>query len=308
MSGKKSTHVSEAKKKIVKDLTELIKSNNTILLASIKNLPASQFQKIGKKIRDKAVVKVPRKNLMFLSLDNSGIKNADKLKEHIKEDTAILFSNLDSFELAAELLERKNPAKAKPGQEAPEDIKVEPGPTDLIPGPAISELGAVGIPIEIKEGKINIKAEKVIVKKGEKISQNAADVMSKLDIKPFSVGFIPLSATDTKEGKIYEEIKINKEETLGLLKEAFSKSLAFAVEIKHFSKDTIGFILSQAEVSAKALEQIIESKKPVEEKKAEEPKEETKSEEKPEDKTQTPEKKTEASEEAKTEEKSGEDK
>jgi ribosomal protein L10 len=308
MSGKKSTHASEEKKKIVKDLAELIKTKKTILLASIKNLPASQFQEIGKKLRGKAIIKVPRKNLIFLSLDDSGIEIAKEVKNQIKESTAILFSDLDAFELAGELLENKNPAKARPGQEAPEDIKVEPGPTELVPGPAISELGAVGIPIEIKDGKINIKAEKVIVKKGEKISQSAADIMSKLDIKPFYVGFIPLSAVDVKEGKIYNEIKINKEETLESLKQSFSKSLAFAVEIRYLSKDTIGFILSEAEVNAKALDNLIESKNIFKEEKTEKSQEEIKDEDKPkENEIQTPENKSESSG-MKTEEKSGGDK
>jgi len=97
------------------------------------------------------------------------------------------------------LEESKSPAKAKPGQEAPEDIEIPEGPTDLIPGPAISELGALGIQIQIEKGKIHIKEAKVIAKQGAKISQGAADLMGKLDIKPFSVGFIPLCSFDTKE-------------------------------------------------------------------------------------------------------------
>jgi hypothetical protein len=33
--------------------------------------------------------------------------------------------------------------------------------------------------------------------------------MTKLNVKPFSIGFIPLSAYDTKEKKLYKEIKID---------------------------------------------------------------------------------------------------
>lgn len=256
MSGQKSTHVSEEKKKIVKELINLIKTKKTILLASIKNLPAAQFQEVSKKLRGKAVVKVPRKNLMFLALDNSGVAHAKELEKYIENSTAILFSDSDAFDLASDLLNSKNAAKAKAGQEAPEDIKVQPGPTDLVPGPAISELGSVGIPIEIKEGKIHIKSEKILTRKGDKISQAAADVMSKLDIKPFSVGFIPTSALDLKEGKIYKEIKIDREGTLRKLREAHARALPFAVSIGHTSKDTIGYLLAKAEANAKALHKL----------------------------------------------------
>ena len=246
-------HVSEAKTNIVRELSELIKNKKTILIASIKNIPASQFQEISKKLRGKAIVKVPKKNLIFRALDNSGdvIK---KLKEKIVESVAVLFSDIDSFELASELINNKSPAKAKPGQEAPEDIEVPAGPTDLMPGPAISEFGALGIKIQIEKGKIQIKESKIIVKKGEKISAAAAGIMNKLDIKPFSIGFIPLSAFDTQEKKLYLDIKIDKEKTLEELKTSFGKALPFAVEIVYVCEDTISFLISKAAANKKVLE------------------------------------------------------
>jgi len=232
--------------KAVEDLKNLIETKKTILIASIKNLPASQFQEISKKLRGKAIVTVPKKNLILRALDSSSKEAVKDLKEKVEDSVTILFSDLDAFELASELLNSKSPAKAKAGQEAPEDIEVSAGPTDLIPGPAISELGALGIQIQIEKGKITIKAPKVIAKQGEKISQGAAELMSKLDIKPFSVGFIPLCAFDTQEGKLYVELKIDREATLEELKTAYSKALPFAVEIGYSNEDTISFLIGKA--------------------------------------------------------------
>ena len=256
MTPKKGTSIPKYKLDTVKELVELIKTKKTILVASIKNIPASQFQEIGKKLRNKAIVKVPKKSLIFRALDSSTDKEIKKLREKIGDGFAILFSDLDSFELALELEENKSPAKAKPGQEAPENIEIPEGPTDLIPGPAISELGALGIQIKIEKGKIHIKEAKVIAKKGAKISQGAADLMSKLDIKPFSVGFIPLCAFDTKEEKLYLNIEINKEATIEKLKISFGKALAFAVEIGYISKDTIKFLVSKANAHANKINRI----------------------------------------------------
>ena len=257
----KATQVPKKKINIVKELSDLIKNKKTILIASIKNLPASQFQEIGKKLRGNVIIKVPKKNLIFRAIDESKNEKVEQIKKQIKESTAILFSDLDSFELALELIESKSPAGAKAGQEAPENIEVQEGPTDLIPGPAISELGALGIQIQIEKGKINIKEPKIIVKKGEKISTNAANIMNKLDIKPFSVGFIPLAAFDIKEEKLYLDIKIDKEETLKKLKESFSKALAFAVEINYFSEDTIKLLIGKAGTHEKVLEKLIGTEK-----------------------------------------------
>jgi large subunit ribosomal protein L10 len=276
MSGKKSTHVSEEKKKIVRELSDLIKNKRTILIASIKDIPGSQFQEIVKKLRGKVIVKVPKKNLIFRAIDDSGQEAEKKLKEQITESVAILFSDLDSFDLAAELINNKSPTKAKAGQEAPTDIEIPAGPTDLVPGPAISELGALGIQIKIEKGKITIKEPKIIAKEGEKISAGAAELMNKLNIRPFSIGFIPLSAFDTKEGKLYSEIKIDREETLNELKAAFGKALPFAVEIGYPAKDTISFLLGKAGRHGKVIEGL----------KKEEPKQEKPKEEKTEDYTQ----------------------
>jgi large subunit ribosomal protein L10 len=246
MAEKIKAHVSDAKKKIVKEIAELIKQKRTFLIVSVKNIPASQVQEMTKKLRGRAIVKVPRKNLIIRAIENSGETGAKEIGNNLKDNIAILFSDTDCFELAAELVRNKSPAKANPGQEAPEDIEVSAGPTDLMPGPAISELGAVGIQIQIEKGKISIKESKIIAKKGQKISVAVADVLSKLDIKPFSISLIPLMGYDSKEKKVYMNIEINVEKSLADLKKAFGKALPFAVQVGYTCPDTISFLLQKA--------------------------------------------------------------
>lgn len=250
-------HIPEFKKNAVKELEKLMKDKKTILVASIKNIPGNQFQEISKRLRGKAVVKVPKKSLIFRAIDESKNEKLNDLKERIDDSFAILFSDLDTFELAGELLRSKTPAKAKAGQVAPEDIEIQAGPTDLVPGPAISELGAVGLKVQVEGGKLSIKENKVIVKKGETISSKAADIMSKLDIKPFSIGFIPLCGLAIKENVFYEEIVIDSEGTLSNLKYAYGKALPFALGIGYTSKDTIKYLLMKAGAYAKRINRIM---------------------------------------------------
>ena len=274
--------IPKKKLKEVDSLKDLIKTKRTVLIASIKNIPASQFQEIGKKLRGKAIVKVPKKSLIFRAIDSADGDELKKLKEQVKDSVAILFSDLDGFELAANLLKNKTPSKAKPGQIAPFDIEVDAGPTELVPGPAISELGALGIQIQIEKGKIHIKAPKVIAKEGTKISQGAADLMAKLDIKPFSIGFIPLAAFDTKDKKIYTNIEIDTEKTLNEIKTAYGKALAFAADIGVINDQTIKLMIGRAVAQGKRLNRIMSGEPEevvqpvVEEKKEEAPKEEKK--------------------------------
>lgn len=262
-TGKKTTktvRVSEKKKTLVSELADLMKKKRTVLIASIKNIPSSQYQEISKKLRGKAIVKVPKKSITFRALDNLGISEIKKLKTQIKDSTAILFSDIEAFELAAELVDKKSPAKAKPGQEAPSDIEIPEGPTDLVPGPAISELGALGIKIQIEKGKIMIKEPKVIVKKGEKISQAAAEMMNKLGIKPFSIGLVPIAAFDNTEKKVYVDINVDKEGIVKDLRESFSKALGFAVNISYTSPDTIIFLIQKAARQEMSLEKFVKER------------------------------------------------
>ena len=250
-------HVSERKKEIVKELKGLIKNSKTILVCSIKGIPASQFQEIKKSLRDYVNVKVPKKSLITRAIDEAEKKEIKKIKDVIEEQFTILFSDMDGFDLASDLLKTKTPAKAKPGQEAPEDIEIPAGPTDLVPGPAVSELGALGIQIKIEKGKINIQAPKVIAKKGEEISEQAADLMSKLDIKPFSIGFTPLAVFDNEKNTIYFDIDIDPEKYIEMLKQAYSKALPFAVEIGYYTDETVRVMIAKAEGHAKKLNKVI---------------------------------------------------
>ena len=270
MEKKKKIIIPEKKIKAVEELVRLANSKRTILLASTKNLPDSKFQEIRKKLRETAVIKVPKKNIIFRAIDKIEKGAIKKLKEQISEDIAIIFSDLDCFDLAYELVKNKVPAGAKIGQETPMDIEIPAGPTDLIPGPAISELGALGIKIVIEGGKINIKEPKIIVKQGQKITENAVGIMNKLGIKPFTVGFIPLLGFDTKEEKIYFDIKIDPQGTIAELKYAFSKALPFAVSIGYVNKDTIKFLIRKAAMQEKALNNLVAGKEDIQQQDKEE--------------------------------------
>ena len=50
---KRKIKVSDKKINAVKELSDLIKKRRTFLIASVKNLPASQLQEIVKKLREK---------------------------------------------------------------------------------------------------------------------------------------------------------------------------------------------------------------------------------------------------------------
>ena len=198
-----------------------------------------------------------KKNIVIRAIDSAGINELGSLKDIIEANCIILFSDKDPFELAAILNDNKTPSYAKAGQIAPDDIIVEPGPTELTPGPAISELGALGIKIAIEEGKISIREPKTIVKKGDMISGKAASIMMKLGIKPISIGLLPLAAYSRKDNAVYKGIKVNRSETISMLKEMYSKALAFAVSMSYACKETISYLIFKAYRHETALQRFL---------------------------------------------------
>ena len=216
---------------------------------------------IKKKLRGKASIRVVKKSIAGRAIDKiqkGAIKN---FKEKLKEDQALIFSKLDPFELSSILSKNKSMARAKVGQKVDEEVVIEPGPTELVPGPIISELGSLGLKFAIEDGKISIKERKVILKAGQEVKEKEVSIMTKLDIKPVAIGLEPVIAYDSQEDKIYENIKIDSEKTIEELRREAGKSLGFAVKIAYCCKETIKALLRRAGSEKKVLESRIKYEK-----------------------------------------------
>jgi len=244
----------------VAQLKEAIITHKTLLIASTNKLPSSQFHEIKKKLRGKADVCVAKKSLVVRAIDATKNTALEPLKKHIVADIALFFSDLDPFALSGLLADNQSPAKAKAGDIAPEDIHVEPGPTDLVPGPAISELSGVGLKVAVEGGKLAIKQPATIAKQGEPIKDNVASVMAKLGIFPMKVGFEPLAAYDSNDKRVYAGIKIDKKGMLAALRESIGKGRGFAINIKYVSKDTVPYFISKAGLEERALQKLFDAK------------------------------------------------
>ncbi|MCX8193931.1 MAG: 50S ribosomal protein L10 [Candidatus Pacearchaeota archaeon] len=255
----KRKKVPEKKKKALEELANLIFNNNTIMIISIANVRSFHFQKFKRMLKNKAIVKVVKKNLALKALERSKEKKVgiEKLGPYIKSNFALLFSNLDPFEIASILAETKTPSRVKAGQIAPKDIVIEAGPTDFPAGPIISEFSKIKVKAGIEGGKITIKEASTVVKSGEVVSEDVASVLAKLEIMPLSIGLEPIAAYDSKEKKIYSEIKIDKEALLKELKENASLAFAFAIYICYPSNETIKTLIAKSNAQANAISELI---------------------------------------------------
>ena len=251
--------VSQEKKKTLAKLLDLINKSRTVMIVSIEGISSSELQKTKQSLKSVATLTIVKKNLVKRCLEQIK-KDRPKivgLEKWIEKPFAVLCSDLDAFELASMLAEKRFPARAKAGQIAPSDIVVEAGATDLMAGPAISELGAVGLKTGIEHGKIAIKERHVLVPKDKVISAAVASVLSKLEIVPFMLGIEPLAAYEPGNDKVYENIRIDKESMLNNLKGCASGAFTLAIHLKYPASETISILLIKANQELNPLSNLI---------------------------------------------------
>lgn len=247
--------IAEYKKKIVNDIVKLAKDYSIIGLVNMEDLPAPQLQAMKKELRGKMNLFMTKKRLMRIALDKikNEKKGAEELEKYFEGMPALLFTNESPFKLSKLLQKSKSKAPAKAGQTAPDDITINKGPTPFAPGPIISELSSIGLKVGVEGGKVAVKEDTVIVKKGEKIKPKVAEILTRLDIKPMEVGLGLVAAYE--DGIIYQKdiLKIDEAEFNNKLNSAAAQAFNLAFNITYTTKDNINLLISKAFNDAKAL-------------------------------------------------------
>jgi len=281
--------VNEKKIKKAEQVKELIESHSVIGILDMYKMPSSQLQEIRKNLRGSAKMKMTKKSTLKHALDAVEDEKIRKIEEHMPKQPAFLLTDMDPFKIYAMAKNLKFKTYAKEGDTAEEDIWVYAGPTSLMAGPAISEFQEAGVPAGIEAGKIAIKKDKLLVKKGESINGPKANILRKLKIQPISV---TLNIT-----AVYEDGVVYTEDSLGMVLEipkmipqAFNSALNLSINIIYPTKENIEYLLSKASMEAKAINNLLGTSK---DKKEEPEKEETATQEKPEESSEDEGEKTE---------------
>lgn len=249
-------HVSEAKKKEVEVLKELLLKYKVIGIIDLTGLPSAQMQKMRGQLKN-VLIRVSKKRLIRIALEDikDKIKGIEKIEEKLTKKVmpCIVFTNEDSFKLAKSLRKGKTNVAAKPGQIAPREIIIPEGPTPFTPGPIIGELGAAGIKAAVDGGKIVVKQDCVIVKQGEVINDKKAAILAKFGIEPMEIGLNLLCTYE--KGIIYDKEVLDVDDKVYIeqIKEASRNAVSVAVEAGYYIKDTAELFIKKAYLNAKAL-------------------------------------------------------
>lgn len=247
--------IAEYKKRIVSNIANLISQYPIIATINMENLPAFQLQKMRAELRDKVITIMTKRRLIKIAFEEAKKtkEGVEQLGKYLEGMPALMFTKENPFKLYKILQRSKSPAPAKPNQTAPKDIIVEAGPTSFSPGPIIGELAQAGIKAGVESGKVVIKQDSIVVKKGDKIKPKVAEILTRLGIQPMEVGLDLVAAYEN--GTIYTKdiLAIDEEEFMGKLKSASLGAFNVAMFISYPTRATIKHLISKAANDAKAL-------------------------------------------------------
>lgn len=242
-------HVADWKKEKVAELEELTNNNEIIGIVNLADIPAPQLQTMRRTLGDKAILKMSRKNFIKIALANSN-KDVEGLADYLEGQPAMVFTEMNPFKLFKILEDSKTEAPAKAGAIAPADIVVPAGDTSFPPGPILGELQQAGIPAKIDKGSIVVQEDATVVKEGEPVPKNVADVLTKLEIYPMEVGMDLLAVCEGDTIYTADVLKIDEEETLQTIATAYQNAINLSVNAGIVNSESAPILIQKAATEA----------------------------------------------------------
>jgi large subunit ribosomal protein L10 len=245
--------VREEKIQQVEKIKELIEKYKVIGIIDVNKLPSKQLQEIRKLMRERAKIVVTTKTVLIRGIESANKTKIVELKKYMPLQPAMVLTDMEPFKFYAMVDKMKSPSFAKEGDVADDDIMISAGPTGLLPGPVISEFAKVKIPAGVEGGKIVIKKDVVVAKRGDRITKELASVLRKLKIAPIKIGLNLIAIYDN--GLVYTKDVLNLVIDIPeKLKEAYNKALNLSISICYPTKENIKYLLAKAFNSAKLIE------------------------------------------------------
>ncbi len=237
----------------VGELKQKMEDYPVVGVLDMHGLPAKQLQEIKKEMKKFAEVRMTRKTLMELAIDQADVDGVEKLKENDAKQPALIFSERDPFQLYSLIQRNKTSAAAQGGEEAPNDIEVPEGDTGIGPGPMLGKLQGAGLQVQVEDGTIHVQQPDVVVEKGEEITGDIAEILNQLGIEPLEIGLDLKIAFS--EGEIFtaEQLDIDVEAYRTDVEAAASRAFNLGVNAGVINEVTAPAIVGEAARKARNL-------------------------------------------------------
>jgi large subunit ribosomal protein L10 len=220
-----------------------------VAVVGIRGVPAAALQSMRRELR--------RRDHPITVATNSAIRHALEkamkerpafrpLLDQVQDPTAVLSAEGNPFSLYQEFLRTRSPTPARGGEVAPDDILVPAGTTSFKPGPIVGELQHAGFPAAIEKGRVILKKDTTIVKKGATISREVAGLLTRLEIFPLEVGLTLRAVVDGTTYYPPEVLSVDLEERRTELARGAARAVGLAVELAYPTAQSLPRLLGRA--------------------------------------------------------------
>jgi large subunit ribosomal protein LP0 len=217
-------------------MTSLLDTYTKVFVVQVDNVGSSQMQQTRAAMRKEAEILMGKNTLMRKVLKDYLQKNpGHPYKELIplcKGNVGFVFTNSELSQIRDKILKNRVPAPARVGAISPTDVIVPAGPTGCDPGQT-AFFQTLQIATKINKGQIEILNNVPILKKGDKVGSSEATLLQKLNIKPFTYGFVISQIFDN--GSVFgpEVLDITPDTLAAQFFNALSKVAALSLQIGH---------------------------------------------------------------------------
>ena len=229
-------------------LASKLREAKVVGIVNVQGIPARQFQAMRRRLRGRVDIRVAKNTLMRLALERAAAEKQGlaALASALEGQTALVTTALNPFKLFKELEATKTTAPARGGEVAPADIWVRAGETPFKPGPVVGDLQKAGIPAAIERGKVLIKKDKLLVKQGDRIPREVAQVLARLEIYPLIVGLDLRGAYE--DGQVYrrDALAVDEVTVRAQVTDAIRRALSLSLITAYPTRFTVPLLLSTA--------------------------------------------------------------
>lgn len=213
---------------------DLLERHDKAFIVHADNVGSMQFQNIRKSLRPASTILMGKNTMMKRSIRlycaTTGDKKWECLLDQLVGNVGLLFTTSDLNEVKAEVDKFKVGAGARQGVIAPNDVKIDGGPTGMDPSQT-SFFQALGIATKINKGTIEIVSDVHLIKTGDKVGASQATLLAKLGIKPFKYGLAFLKVVEG--GSMYDPkvLEITDEDMLSSVAAAIQNVAAVSLAL-----------------------------------------------------------------------------
>lgn len=232
-------------------LVDLFKKYKSVAVIEVAKISDKQFQHIRKILRDKAELKMSKKNLQMRALEQyrmeSNKTGLDYFANMLPGQASLVFTDMNIFELKEVFYKNKWMVPAKPNEVTPVDIYVPAGDTGLPTGQVISELNVtLKLPTRVQNDTIWVREDTQTHSAGDVVGVKEAAVLKKLGVHPIeSLLKIKFAWSDGKiisADVIYLDLEAFKREFASY----YFTAQSLAVKLGIIDKETIKPLIQKA--------------------------------------------------------------